>query len=167
MAQTFDISIFKSLGLNSPEELTDELRALALGAVPDLLDALADDVLEIIGQNYDASGLQDKTGAAKNPMTIRGYAGNIVSIDGDTLTVGVDAEAVLAAKYALFGNDTGTGIIKPTAKKALAFPGSGGSTVIVKHVRAAPPHDVYYLTEGDVAHLQERAGEIMAEKVGH
>ncbi len=134
------------------------------------LNAIADEVVlgpvGAIARNYSSSGLKQRTGTALRAMATRNPI-SYVNVFGPVLTVGVSIEAYQYKEghYGQGGGRISTpmliGIllyghraIYPRMRKALRWVDDSGTVHFAKRVKAAPGHDIYYLTAEDVAKSQ-------------
>lgn len=124
-----------------------------------IIERIADEnVLPALGRNYNASGLKTHTGVLKQAITKRGAQGNVVKIDGNHLTVGVDYQTIPYARWALEGR----GPVYAKNKRFLRFE-INGKVIFAKRVGPAPAHDVYYLTGSDLAEIQQKTNILLTE----
>jgi hypothetical protein len=130
-----------------------------LGNLEAFLNHVADTVVyPALARNYVDSGLKSHRGVVKAAVSTRGAKGNTLSIQGGHLSVSVDYGAVPEAQYALEGRKA----FKAARGHTLRFFDDNGKPIFTKSVRASRPHEVFYLTEQDVAKIQEAAIEWIA-----
>jgi hypothetical protein len=122
----------------------------AVAHLPEILDRVIDKVvLPILRAHYDASGIKTHSAILKDAITKRGAKGNLITHHGMGVTVGVDYAQAPYAQWVIEGRKRV--VAKP--RHALAFR-IDGKLVIVKSVRAAPPHDIYSLTSSELESVQ-------------
>jgi hypothetical protein len=130
----------------------------SLNDLSPLLKEIAEEVIQpAFARNYDRSGLKVRSGTLKTAVSKTGARGNLLEIRPHSLSAGVDYNTLPYARYAIEGR----GPVVPRNKKALFFYDQNGKPVLVKRVKAVPPHDIFYLTEADF----ERIGVLLAEKL--
>lgn len=144
-----------TLNISLPGQGADEQILQRLERIDGLLDRLVEeDVLPLLARNYDRSGLKSPSGQLRKAVSQRGAKGNsIVKFPGG-IRIGVDLNELPYARWVIEGR----GPVTAKRAKALHFKDENGKDVFVKSVGAAPPHDIFYLEEGDVERLE---GELM------
>lgn len=133
------------------------LEALLSDLSPILAEVAEEIILPAFGRNYDRSGLKKRTGVLRTAVTTAGAKGNFLEIRATGLTVGVDAQALGGEIYALRGR----GPVVARKGKSLRFFDDNGKAIFAKRVKAAPPHNVIYLTESDY----EKVAELVTKRL--
>lgn len=130
------------------------------------LDHIADTVVyPALVRNYNNSGLRGHGGVQKGrvsvrgALTTRGAPGNVLEIHAGHLMIGVDYGIAPAAKFALEGRRA----FRARPGKVLRFWDQNGKPIFTKHVKASPAHEIYYLTDADVARIQDAAVDWIAK----
>lgn len=134
-----------------------EMRA-RLGDTTPLLQAMVDRVLlPALARNYLASGIKTHNGMLYRGITQRNARGNQIVATPTSLRVGLSYEQLPYARYVIEGR----GAVVARKARALHF-FIGGQEFFRRRVRAAPPHEVYYLTDADLRACQALADEYAA-----
>jgi hypothetical protein len=129
--------------------------------IENLLDEIVDeDILPALARNYDRSGLKKQSGQLYQAITKRGAKGNVVMKRPGSVLVGIDLNAIPYAKWVIDGR----GEVRPTRAKALHWIDPvTGKDVFAKRSRPTPPHDIYYLTPGDLEQIEKHILAKIAE----
>jgi len=120
------------------------------------LDHVADTIIyPALARNYDQSGLKVHRGVVKAAVSKRGAKGNVIEIRNGHLTISVDTAAVPEAEWAINGRPG----FQAKRGKTLRFFDDNGKPIFAKRVKAARPHEVFHLNDGDIAKIQAAAVE--------
>lgn len=125
-----------------------------------LLDRIVDkDVLPTLLRHFDASGIKSHSGEGRAAVGIRHAKGNRISRFPGGVTVGLDMDAVPYMKWVIDGR----GPVYAKGRKSLHWKDENGKDVFVKHVGAAPSHDIYYLTSSELGEIEADLNAMLAE----
>jgi len=123
-----------------------------------LLDRLVDaDVLPVLAEHYDKSGVKKRSGAAYDAITKRGAQGNIIEHHAGSIRVSSDDSVVPEIKWIIEGRPE----VRPKFKKALHWQDEEGRDVFAKHSKATPEHDIYYLDEADLEKIEADLSDLL------
>lgn len=129
------------------DAIAENLRDLS----PILREVAKDIVFPAFARHYAASGLKQRTGAAKQAATQIGAKGNVLEIRPNGLTAGVSYQQMPYLRWIFEGR----GPIRAKKAKALRFD-VNGKPVFVKSVGAAPARPVVFLTEEEMEQIGHR-----------